>query len=149
MSDFVCWNWDNCQIFKFSELCYKQYYYIDIVIQCNVYKKGLIGISDVDIVSVIEVVIVVFWGDIVLVFFSIKDKLEVLLILVYYMGDFYQFMYVVLVYLDVDGQLIDLDKGIFDYVIEICGGNSFKFGIKNLYLIWDSILQILNVFYMG
>jgi hypothetical protein len=149
MIDFVRRNWDNCQTFKPNEPCHKQYHYTDIAIQRNAYKKGLVGTSDVDLVSATEAAITVLQGGSAPAPFSIKDKSEALLLLAHYMGDLHQPMHVAAVYLDADGQLVDPDKGTFDHTTETRGGNNLKLGTKNLHAIWDSIPKTLDATHMG
>ena len=149
MIDFVRRNWDNCQTFKPSEPCHKQYHYTDIAVQRSGYKKNLTGTSDVDIVNAVGAAIAVLQGGAAPSPFSIKDKSEALLLLAHYMGDIHQPMHVAAVYLDTNGQPVDPDKGTFDPATETRGGNSLKVGTKNLHSIWDSIPQTLDATHMG
>lgn len=149
MIDFVRRNWDNCDTFKPSEPCHKQYHYTDIAIQRDAYKKKLAGTSDTDLVSAAEAAIAVLQGRPAPASFSIKDKSEALLILAHYIGDLHQPMHVASVYLDTQGQLVDPDKGIFDHATETRGGNSLKIGAKNLHSLWDSIPKTLDASHMS
>lgn len=125
MVDYVCCNDWQCQFGLDEDSCYKQIYYIDLVLQCSCYLFGFIGICFDDVVGVLCQVIFVLQGKFSMGQFNFKSLCEVLIVFVYLVGDVYQFLYVVGFYLDVQGQCVDFDKKGFDFVSFIVGGNSF------------------------
>lgn len=146
MEDFVRRNSTNCPLKPGEEVCHKQYHYTDVAIQHQTYLLGFAGTRDDDIVAAVIATTHVLKGDPAPAPFNIKDKAEALRLLAHYAGDIHQPLHVGAVYLDAQGNEVNLDTGTFDPNTATRGGNSILVGSmkQNLHATWDAIPSVLT-----
>jgi hypothetical protein len=144
MVAYVKRNATNCERPRGAEICHKQYHYTDVAVQETLYRMGLVGTTDHDVVSAFSAAIAVLQGQPAPAPFHINSKKEALRLLVHFVGDIHQPLHVAAVYLDAQGQLVDPDQGTFDPATQTRGGNNILKGTQKLHALWDTVPVALH-----
>jgi len=139
MIDYVRRNLRACNPRPDEEDCHRQYHYTDLNLPQALYRPGLVGTRDDDIVSAISAAIRVLKGEPAPPPFDIKSKREALLMLTHYVGDIHQPLHVGSIYLNQAGQRVNPDQNGLDPNSSTRGGNELIVATRKLHAMWDDI----------
>lgn len=139
MIDFVRRNLKSCNPQPHEEDCHRQYHYTDLNLTQPVYRLGVVGAREDDVVGAITAAIRVLQGKAAPPPFAFKDKREALLVLVHYVGDIHQPLHVGAVYVSAAGRRINPDKTGLNLGTETRGGNELMVAERRLHSLWDEV----------
>lgn len=135
MVDYVMRNDGRCTVLPGQETCHRQYHYADLDSSMSVYRPGVEGSSDHDIVSGIKAAVAVLAGKQAPDPFYIPSKVVALRLLVHWVGDLHQPLHVAAVHIDSAGQIVSAQEFLAES--ETRGGNLIRHDGRSLHAEWD------------
>lgn len=137
MVDYVKSNHDRCRVLPGQETCHRQYHYADLDSSAGLYRRGMEGSSDHDIVSGILAALTVLVGRPAPPPFYIPSQAVALRLLVHWVGDLHQPLHVAAVHIDDGGQVLRAVE--FPPGSETRGGNLVRHEGRSLHAEWDEV----------